>query len=126
MVVDIAGAGNIFRITSMAVIAYYLAYALTMVAVMIGHRAGRIPEPKGTGYFGLGKTLVPVACLGLLWAVAVIVLYLAPAENHYIIGYFGIALGIGALLTIYAWSAIKSGRAKMPEADAVEAQPTDA
>ncbi|WP_197377103.1 APC family permease [Mycolicibacterium baixiangningiae] len=126
MVVDIAGAGNIFRITSMAVIAYYLSYVLTMVAVLVGHKTGRIPEPKGTGYFGLGKTLVPVTCLGLLWAVTVIVSYLSPAANRYIIGYFGIALGIGAFLTIYAWSAIKSGRAKLPEAEAVEAQPTDA
>lgn len=126
LAVQIAGAGNIFRITSMAVIAYYLTYALTMVGVMVGHRLGRIPEPKGSGYFGLGKGLLPVASLGLLWAVAVIVVYLAPAENHYIIGYFAIALGIGALLTVYAWTALKSGKAKMPEAEAPEGVSTDA
>lgn len=55
-----------------------------------------------------------MCCVALLWCVGVIVAYLAPAANHYIIGYFGVALGIGALLTIYAWSALRNGTARCP------------
>lgn len=126
MVIDIAGAGNIFRITAMAVIAYYLTYALTMIAVIAGHRSRRIPEPPSAGYFGLGRALVPVACAGLVWAVAVIVAYLAPAANHYIIGYFALALGIGAALTLYAWPAIRNGRTELAKAEPAEAGVIDA
>lgn len=115
MAIDIAGAGEIFRITAMAVIAYYLTYGATMIAVMVGHRRGSIPEPPGHGYFSLGRSLVPVASIALLWCIGVIVAYLAPSANHYIIGYFAVALGIGALLTIYAWRALKRGAAWMPE-----------
>jgi amino acid transporter len=114
MAINIAGGGNIFRITAMAVIAYYLTYACTMIGVMIGHRRRTIPEPPGPGYFSLGNALVPVCVVALLWCVAVIVAYLAPESNHYIIGYFAVALGIGALLTIYAWSALSSGRGAVP------------
>jgi len=121
LAVQVVGAGNIFRITSMAVIAYYLTYALTMLGVIVGHKMGRIPEPpKGAGYFGLGKALVPVASIGFLWAMAVVTLYLTPAENHYIIGYFAIALGMGAALTGYAWWALKSGKAKVPVTEVTE------
>ena len=116
MIINIAGAGNIFRITAMAVIAYYLTYAATMVAVIAGSRRKQIPEPNGPGYFGLGKTLVPVCSVALVWCIGVIAAYLAPSSNHYIIGYFGVALVIGIGLTIYAWSALKSGRASMPGA----------
>lgn len=116
MVIDIAGAGDIFRITAMAVIAYYLTYGATMIAVMIGHRRNRIPEPEGSGYFSLGRGLIPVASVALLWCIGVIAAYMAPSENHYIIGYFAVALGIGALLTIYAWSALRSGRGSVPGA----------
>lgn len=114
MIINVAGGGEIFRITAMAVIAYYLTYAATMVAVMIGHRTGRIPE-VGPGHFGLGRWLVPVCAVALLWCGIVIVAYLAPAANHYIFGYFGAALGIGAILTVYAWSALKRGDAAVPE-----------
>lgn len=117
MVITIAGAGNIFRITAMAVIAYYLTYGATMVAVIAGSRRKQIPEPNGPGYFGLGKALVPVCSVALLWCIGVIAAYLAPSENHYIIGYFGVAIVIGIALTIYAWSALRSGRASMPGAN---------
>ena len=97
----------------MAVIAYYLTYAATMIAVIIGDRKNRIPE-VGPGHFGLGRWLVPVSVVALIWCTIVIVAYLWPAANHYIFGYFGGAMVIGALLTIYAWSGLKSGRASVP------------
>jgi len=113
MIINIAGGGQIFRVTAMAVIAYYLTYAATMIAVIIGDRKNRIPE-VGPGHFGLGRWLVPVSVVALLWCTIVIVAYLWPAANHYIFGYFGGAMVIGALLTIYAWSGLKSGRASVP------------
>jgi amino acid transporter len=114
MVINIAGGGNIFRITAMAVIAYYLTYACTMIAVIVGNHRKTIPAAPGPGYFDLGRWLVPVCGVALLWCVGVIVAYLAPTANHYIIGYFGVALGIGAVLTVYAWSALNSGRGSVP------------
>ena len=114
MIINIAGGGQIFRITAMAVIAYYLTYAATMVAVMVGQRNGRIPS-AGPGHFGLGRWLVPVCVIALAWCGVVIVGYLLPAANHYIIGYFAAALGLGALLTIYAYAGLRSGRARVPE-----------
>lgn len=114
MIINVAGGGEIFRITAMAVIAYYLTYGATMIAVMVGHRRKAIPDAR-PGHFGLGRWLIPVASIGLLWCAIVIVAYLAPAANHYIIGYFAAALGIGALLTVYAWSALRSGRAAVPQ-----------
>ena len=113
MIINIAGGGQIFRVTAMAVIAYYLTYAATMIAVIIGDRKNRIPE-VGPGHFGLGRWLVPVSVVALIWCTIVIVAYLWPAANHYIFGYFGGAMVIGALLTIYAWSGLKSGRASVP------------
>ena len=123
MVINIAGGGEIFRITAMAVIAYYLTYGATMIAVMIGHRKNKIPD-AGPGHFGLGRWLIPVSVIALIWCLIVIVAYLAPAANHYIIGYFAAALGIGALLTIYAYSALKSGRASVPDAGAAPKSPS--
>ena len=100
----------------MAVIAHCMTYALTVIAVIIGQCRGAIPEPSGSGYFGLGKALIPVCCVALPWCAGVIVAYLAPSANHCIIGYFGVALGIGALLTVYAWIALRNGTPSVPGA----------
>jgi hypothetical protein len=107
----------------MAVVAYYLTYGTTVVGVIAGHLRGRIPEP-GPGYFGLGRFLLPVCGVALLWCVGVCAAYLIPKENHYIIGYFGVALGLCALLTVYAWWAIRTGRASLPKAAFSDAPPT--
>jgi amino acid transporter len=113
LIINIAGAGNIFRIIAMASVAYYFTYGATIIAVIIGDRRGTIPAAE-PGHFSLGKKLIPVALLGLAWCVAVILAYMLPKVNHYVAGYFAVALGIGALFTIYAWTAIRSGRATVP------------
>jgi amino acid transporter len=110
LIINIAGAGNIFRIVSMASVAFYFTYAATLVAVMIGARNGSIPG-AGPGHFSLGKWLIPVALVGLTWCVATILAYTLPKVNHYVAGYFAVALGVGAVFTAYAWWAIRSGRA---------------
>jgi amino acid transporter len=113
LVIDIAGAGDIFRIVSMASVAYYVTYAATLVAVMVGARKGSIPDAPPE-YFGLGKALIPVALAGLTWCIGVTLAYTLPTVNHYVAGYFAVALGIGALFTVYAWWALRSGRASLP------------
>jgi amino acid transporter len=116
LIINIAGAGNIFRIVAMASVAYYFTYGATIIAVLVGERKGTIPA-AAPGHFSLGKRLIPVALIGLAWCVAVILAYMLPKVNHYVAGYFAIALGIGALFTIYAWSAIRSGRASVPQGE---------
>jgi amino acid transporter len=117
LIINIAGAGNIFRIIAMASVAYYFTYGATIIAVIVGERKGSIPE-AGPGLFSLGKSLIPVALIGLAWCVAVILAYMLPKVNHYVAGYFAVALGIGALFTIYAWASIRRGSASVPETGA--------
>ena len=117
VVINIAGAGNIFRIVAMAAAAYYFTYGATMIAVLVGHAKGKIPNAR-PDHFGLGKWLVPVTVAALLWCIAVIAAYMLPAVDHYVAAYFGVALLIGAGFTVYAWWALKTGRASIPETQA--------
>jgi amino acid transporter len=113
LIINLAGAGKIFRIISMAAVAYYFTYGSTILGVLWGHFKQRIPDAPAD-HFGLGRWLVPVSALGVGWCVAVIVAYLLPSVNHYVAGYFAVALGIGALFTIYAWWALRTGHAAVP------------
>lgn len=110
LIINIAGAGDIFRIVSMASVAFYLTYAATLIAVIVGERRGSIPGAL-PGHFGLGKWLVPVALVGLTWCVSTILAYTLPAANRYVAGYIAVALGIGGVFTAYAWLAVRRGRA---------------
>lgn len=114
VVINVAGAGNIFRIVAMAAAAYYFTYGATMIAVLIGHAKGKIPNTR-PDHFGLGRWLVPTTIAALLWCIGVILAYMLPAVDHYVAGYFGVALLIGACFTVYAWWALKTGRASIPE-----------
>jgi hypothetical protein len=119
LVINLAGAGNIFRIVAMAAVAYYFTYGSTMIGVLWGNAKKRIPTAP-PDHFGLGRWLVPVTLLALTWCVAVILAYMVPKVNHYVIGYFGVALGIGALFTIYAWLALHNKKASVPESEPPE------
>lgn len=113
LVINLAGAGKIFRIVSMAAVAYYFTYGSTILGVIWGHIKKRIPEAP-PDHFGLGRWLIPVAVLGVMWCLAVILAYLLPSANYYVAGYFAVALGIGALFTVYAWWALRTKRAAVP------------
>lgn len=119
LIINLAGAGNIFRIVAMAAVAYYFTYGSTIIGVLWGHAKKRIPEAP-PDHFGLGRWLVPVAVVALVWCVAVILAYMLPKANHYVAGYFAVALGIGALFTIYAWWALRTNRASVPVARPAE------
>jgi len=114
MVINVAGSGNIFRITAMAAVAYYFTYGTTIVGVLVGHLRGSIPEPRGAGHFGLGRWTVPVCAIALVWCFGVAAAYLIPSENHYVVKYFLFALAIGLLFTAHAWWALRTGRASVP------------
>jgi amino acid transporter len=114
LIIDVAGAGDILRIVAMASVAYYFTYAATLVAVIIGQRKGSIPDAS-PGQFSLGRAIIPVALAGLGWCVAVVLGYTLPKVNHYVAGYFAVALGIGAVFTVYAWWALRTGRASLPQ-----------
>jgi amino acid transporter len=114
LIINLVGAGKIFRIVSMAAVAYYFTYGSTILGVLWGHAKQKIPDAPAD-HFGLGRWLVPVGVLGIAWCLAVILAYLLPTVNHYVAGYFAVALGIGALFTIYAWWAIRTGKASVPE-----------
>jgi amino acid transporter len=114
LIINLAGAGKIFRIVSMAAVAYYFTYGSTILGVLWGHFKKKIPEAPAD-HFGLGRWLVPVGLLGVAWCLAVILAYLLPSANYYVAGYFAVALGIGVLFTIYAWWALRTKRAAVPE-----------
>jgi amino acid transporter len=114
IIINLVGAGNIFRIVAMASAAYYFTYGSTMIAVLVGHFKRRIPAADAQ-HFGLGRWLVVTTIAALAWCVAAILAYMLPSVNHYVAGYFGVALGIGVIFTVYAWWALKSGRASIPE-----------
>jgi|SRR5271165_3819677 len=114
VLINLVGAGNIFRIVAMASAAYYFTYGSTMIAVLVGHFKRKIPIAAPDN-FGLGRWLVPTTIAALGWCIAAILAYMLPSVNHYVAGYFGIALLIGAVFTVYAWWALKSGRASIPE-----------
>ncbi len=113
LVINLAGAGNIFRIVAMAAVAYYFTYGSTIIGVLWGHVRKTIPEAP-PDHFGLGRWLVPVSVVALGWCVAVILAYMLPKVNHYVAGYFAVALGIGALFTVYAWWALHERKASVP------------
>lgn len=119
LIINLVGAGKIFRIVSMAAVAYYFTYGSTILGVIWGHIKKRIPEAPAD-HFGLGRWLIPVAVLGVGWCLAVILAYLLPSANYYVAGYFAVALGIGALFTIYAWWALRTKRAAVPPTHAPE------
>jgi amino acid transporter len=114
LIINLAGAGNIFRIVAMAAVAYYFTYGSTIIGVLWGHARKQIPDAP-PDHFGLGRWLVPVASVALVWCVAVILAYMLPTANHYVAKYFGEALGIGVLFTVYAWWALHSGKADVPK-----------
>jgi amino acid transporter len=113
LIINLAGAGNIFRIVAMAAVAYYFTYGATIIGVLWGHAKKRIPDAP-PDHFGLGRYLVPVSVIAVLWCVAVILAYMLPKVNHYVAGYFAVALGIGALFTVYAYWALATGKASVP------------
>jgi amino acid transporter len=74
-------AGLVGQIYAMVGLTYYLVYALTLIATAIAERQGTIPAATD-GVFDLGRWLVPVVTLGLVWCAAVIAALTVPEVNR--------------------------------------------
>lgn len=87
-------AGLVTRIFSITIVTYYFVYLLTLVAVLMGDHAGRIPDVSGG--FSLGRHLRLVTVSAIVFSVLAILALALPAVNHisaeYSLG--GMALGL--------------------------------
>jgi amino acid transporter len=94
LVFTLFSAGIVARIFSIVIVAYYLIYLLTLVSVLMGDRAGRIPAAPG--YFTLGRSLRPIAWVGIVYTGVAILALTVPKVNHisaeYTLG--GMAIGL--------------------------------
>lgn len=81
IVVNLLSSGIVTNVTSVVSVALYLTYGSTLVAVLVGVRKRSIPDAPA-GYFTLGRSLVPLCVIGLLWSVVVVAYMILPAVNH--------------------------------------------
>jgi amino acid transporter len=100
LIINVLSAGIITRVISIVTICYYLTYTLTLISVLVGHRAGRIPEAPG--YF----TIRPSRLEFLTWAcitytVVCIIALTLPSVNHISAEY-----SAGGLLIGVVWWAV--------------------
>jgi amino acid transporter len=94
LIFTLFSAGIVARIFSIVIVCYYLIYLLTLVSVLMGDRAGRMPAAPG--YFTLGRSLRPIAWVGIAYTGVAILALTVPKVNHisaeYSLG--GMAIGL--------------------------------
>jgi amino acid transporter len=88
--------GLVAKIFAIVGLGYYLTYLLTLVAAFVAQRAGRIPDAPD-GVFSLGRWLTPLAAVGAIWALVVIIVLTVPSVNNTTAYYTAGALALGAL-----------------------------
>jgi amino acid transporter len=122
VVLNVLNAGLVAKIFAIVGLGYYLTYLLTLVAVLIARRAGRIPEAPD-GVFDLGRWVTPMATIGAIWAAVVIVTLTVPAVNNTTAYYTAGAMGLGVVWWAVALRRrINAGLAGPP--DVIEARRT--
>lgn len=92
--INLLSAGLVAKVLSLTAVAYYTTYLLTMTATIIGKRRQTIPTAP-RGYFNLGRWLVPLAAVGIVWSLVVIAYGTLPEGNRVAAEYFFYALLIG-------------------------------
>jgi len=96
LVINLLSAGIITRVISIVTICYYLTYMLTLISVLVGHRAGRIPPAPG--YFTIHENrLGPLVWTGIVYTLVAILALTLPAVNHISAEYSAGGLLIGVL-----------------------------
>ena len=99
------------RVVSITAVCYYGTYALTTGAALWAHRRGRLPDTYPGG-FGLGRWLVPLAVVGIVFAIIIVIDQTVPGVNHVTAEYTGGALLVGALWwLLYLRSRLNAGKA---------------
>jgi amino acid transporter len=96
VVLNVLNEGLVAKIFAIVGLGYYLTYLLTLIAAFLAQRAGRIPEAP-EGVFDLGRWLTPMALIGAVWALVVIVVLTVPAVNNTTAYTTAGALALGAL-----------------------------
>jgi hypothetical protein len=79
--INLLSAGIAANVVSIASVAYYFIYLLTVGGAFYAFRTGKIPARR-PGDFSLGRWFVPVAVLALGYAGGVVVIALAPHQGH--------------------------------------------
>ena len=79
--INLLSAGIAANVVSIASVAYYFIYALTVGGAIYAYRKRNMPAHR-TGDFSLGRWFVPVAGVGFAYAATVIVIALTPHEGH--------------------------------------------
>jgi hypothetical protein len=95
-VVNFFSTGIENRVVSITAVCYYATYALTTVAVLSAQRRGNLPDTYPGG-FSLGRWLKPLAIVGVLFAIIIVIDETVPTANHITAEYTGGALMIGVL-----------------------------
>lgn len=121
VVLNFLNEGLVAKIFAIVGLTYYATYFLTMVATVIGNRAGRIPAGPA-GVFGLGRRLVPMAILAMVWTGAVILVLSLPEINHETAVTTLIALALGFAW----WLFVLRGRLARGEAGVPNREPVGA
>jgi amino acid transporter len=96
VVLNVLNEGLVAKIFAIVGLGYYLTYLLTLVATFLAKRAGRIPDAP-EGVFDLGRWLTPMAVIGAVWALVVIVVLTVPSVNNTTAYTTAGALALGAL-----------------------------
>jgi amino acid transporter len=116
--INLLSAGLVAKVLSLTAVAYYTTYLLTMAATIYGARRDKIPTAPSR-YFNLGRWLVPLAGLGIVWSLIVIAYGTLPEGNRVAAEYFGYALVIGVLYwVLYLRRKINRGEAGPPRQSA--------
>jgi amino acid transporter len=84
------------RVVSITAVCYYGTYALTALAALWAHSRKRLPETYEGG-FSLGRWLVPLAGVGIVFAIIIVIDQTVPSVNHITAEYTGGALILGVL-----------------------------
>ena len=79
--INLLSAGIAANVVSIASVAYYFIYALTVGGAIYAYRKRKIPHHR-PGDFSLGRWFVPVAVVAFTYAAAIIVIALTPHEGH--------------------------------------------
>ena len=81
LVINALSAGIIARVVAIVAVCYYGTYIFTMTATLIGDSRGTIPEAPPQ-YFNLGRWLRPLAIIGIIWSVVIILYMTVPKVNN--------------------------------------------
>jgi len=94
--INMLSAGIAANVVSIASVAYYCIYVLTVGGAIYAFTKGRIPALR-PGDFSLGRWFVPVAIAAFIFAAGVIVIAIAPEQGHLAAEYLVGALAVGVL-----------------------------